>query len=157
MLLFSTSESWVWPGVYPLLIAFSDPVTERTEDTVLLRIADEQYVLPLEVARSLHGDLIDALTERQSFVHTICIRRADGRYIIERRRAASSGNRIVFDSIEAIRDCFDGLPNTFGATDVECDGITGSRRHLLVRHFAESPDFACELICENPLQAEKQA
>lgn len=122
---------------------------------MLLRIAGERYALPLEVARGLRVDLSDALTERQSFINTACVRHADGRYVIERRRAASSGNRITFDSIEAIRDCFDGLPNTFGATDVECDGITGSRRHLLVRHFAESPAFECELICENPLKAKK--
>lgn len=134
---------------------FSDSNAERTEDTVLLRIAGEQYALPIEAARSLHVDLSDALTERQSFLDTACVRHADGRYVIERRRAASSGNRIAFDSTEALRDCFDALPNTFGATDVERDGITGSRRHLLVRHFAESPAFECELICENPLEAKK--
>lgn len=144
-----------WPGVHPLLIAFSDPLAKRTEDVVVLRIAGERYALSLDVARSLHVDLHDALTERQSFVHTTSVRHVDGRYIIERRRAASSGNQIAFDSIEAVQDCFDDLPDTFGAADVEYEGITGSRRHLLVRHFAESAEFTCELICENPLQAKK--
>jgi hypothetical protein len=122
----------------------------------MLTIAGEQYALPVPVARRLYANLHDTLTERRQFVHTISVRHPDGRYVIERRRAASTGNRIAFDSIEAIRECFVTLPDTFGACDVECDGITGSRRHLLVRHFAESPEFACELVCENPLQAKKQ-
>lgn len=123
---------------------------------MILTIAGEEYTLPIPVARCLYADLHDTLTERSQFVHTISVRHPDGRYVIERRRAASTGNRIAFDSIEAIRECFLDLPDTFGATDIDCDGITGSRRHLLVRHFAESSVFACELICENPLQAKKQ-
>jgi hypothetical protein len=122
----------------------------------LLTIAGERYDLSLSDARCLYTDFHDALTERHSFVHTTSVRHPDGRYVIERKRAASSGNRIAFDSIEALRRCFGDLSDTFGAADVECDGITGSRRHLLVRHFAESPDFKCELVCENPLQASKQ-
>lgn len=122
----------------------------------MLTIAGERYTLPISVARHLYADLHDTLTERHQFVHTVSVQHPDGRYVIERRRAASTGNRIAFDSIEAIRECFVDLPDTFGATHVECDGITGSRRHLLVRHFAESPEFACGLVCENPLQAKKK-
>jgi hypothetical protein len=34
-------------------------------------------------------------------------------------------------------------------------GITGSRRHMLVRHFAEHPAFDCRITRRNPLTVEK--
>ncbi len=50
---------------------------------------------------------------------------------------------------------FDRLPAEFSADDVGRTGITGSRRHMLVRHFAEHPNFDCTITRRNPLTAEK--
>ncbi len=50
---------------------------------------------------------------------------------------------------------FDRLPVEFTADDVGRTGITGSRRHMLVRHFAEHPAFDCDITRRNPLTAEK--
>jgi hypothetical protein len=61
----------------------------------------------------------------------------------------------VFESFEALRRLFDRLPAEFSAEDVSRTGITGSRRHMLVRHFAEHPAFDCDITRRNPLTAEK--
>jgi hypothetical protein len=61
----------------------------------------------------------------------------------------------VFDGFERARRLYDRLPAEFGADDVGRTGITGSRRHMLVRHFAEHPAFDCEIATRSPLTAEK--
>nr|WP_276282084.1 hypothetical protein [Halorussus sp. DT72] len=61
----------------------------------------------------------------------------------------------MFESFEALRRMFDRLPVEFTADDVGRTGITGSRRHMLVRHFAEHPAFDCDITRRNPLTAEK--
>ncbi|MFC5970327.1 hypothetical protein ACFPYI_03195 [Halomarina salina] len=60
---------------------------------------------------------------------------------------------MVFDSSDDLRTTFDALPDRFAASDV--GRVSGSRRHLLVRFFAEAPEFDCVLVSENPLCAEK--
>ncbi len=61
----------------------------------------------------------------------------------------------MFDSFAALRALFDSLPDEFGAEAVGDAGVTGSRRHLIVRHVAEHPRFDCRLVSERPLRAEK--
>lgn len=76
--------------------------------------------------------------------------------MVERRGADSTGNATTFESFEEARRLFDRLPETFDADDLARAGITGSRRHMLVRHFAEHPAFPCELDSRSPLRAEKK-
>nr|WP_233265153.1 hypothetical protein [Halomarina oriensis] len=59
----------------------------------------------------------------------------------------------MFDSSEDLRATFEALPDRFVADDVT--RVSGSRRHLLVRFFAEAPAFDCVLVSENPLCAKK--
>lgn len=61
----------------------------------------------------------------------------------------------MFESFAAARRLFDRLPDRFGAEDAGRTGITGSRRHLIVRHFAEHPAFDCRLASRSPLTVEK--
>ncbi|SFP12581.1 MULTISPECIES: hypothetical protein [Halolamina] len=61
----------------------------------------------------------------------------------------------MFDSFGALRALFESLPAEFGAEPVGNEGITDSRRHLIVRHLAEHPAFDCGLVSEQPLRAEK--
>nr|WP_225741292.1 hypothetical protein [Halorussus halophilus] len=96
-----------------------------------------------------------ALTERREFFRTAGIHREDGTYEVARRGADSSGNSKVFESFDALRRMFERLPAEFSAEDVGRTGITGSRRHMLVRHFAEHPTFDCTISRRNPLTAEK--
>lgn len=82
--------------------------------------------------------------------------RADGSYVVERRGADSTGNRVRFASFDEFRARYADYPDRFAVADVEGDGVTGSRRHLVIRHVAEHPGFDCRLTCENPLTAEKE-
>lgn len=61
----------------------------------------------------------------------------------------------MFDSFRACERLFRRLPAEFTAEEVGRTGITGSRRHMLVRHFAEHPGFDCAIARRNPLTAEK--
>ena len=97
----------------------------------------------------------DALTQRREFFRTAGIHREDGTYEVARRGADSAGNSKVFESFEALGRLFDRLPTEFSADEVSRTGITGSRRHMLVRHFAEHPAFDCDITRRNPLTAEK--
>lgn len=141
------------------MVAFFPTVSaaDGTADgSVRISIDGTEYVLPPAAARRLRDDIREALSSRAEFVHTAGEHRADGSYVIERRAADSPGNRVTFESFDALRAVYDGLPDRFTARDVERDGVTGSRRHLLVRHLAEHPAFNCSLTCENPLTAEKE-
>ncbi len=62
----------------------------------------------------------------------------------------------MFESFAEARRLFERLPARFDADDLSSAGVTGSRRHMLVRHFAEHPTFPCSLASRNPLEAEKQ-
>jgi len=63
----------------------------------------------------------------------------------------------VFDEPEDMRRLYDRLPRQFTAADVTAAGVSGPRRHLLVRHVAEHPDFDCELASRPPLTVQKCA
>lgn len=61
----------------------------------------------------------------------------------------------MFESFDACRRLYERLPEEFVAEDVTRTGVTGGRRHLLVRHFAEHPAFDCELVSRQPLTVAK--
>ncbi|MFC7137388.1 DUF7528 family protein [Halobaculum litoreum] len=108
-----------------------------------------------EAAADLRESLTDALTERREFFRTAGEFRADGSYVVSRKAADSAGNAKVFDSFEELRRLYDRLPETFDADDVGRTGITGSRRHMVIRHFAEHPAFDCRIHRRNPLAGRK--
>jgi hypothetical protein len=114
-----------------------------------------------ELSRSEAGRLAeavgDALTSREEFFRTTGEYRADGTYVVARRGADSAGNEKVFDSFERLERLYERLPAEFGADDVGRTGITGSRRHMVVRHFAEHPAFDCRIRSRNPLRVRKEA
>ena len=99
----------------------------------------------------------DALERRLELFRTVGHYRRDGSYAVARRSADTPGNEQVFDSFENLRELFESLPAEFGAEAVGEQGITGSRRHMIVRHLAEHPRFDCRLVSERPLRAEKVA
>lgn len=74
---------------------------------------------------------------------------------MRRRGADSAGNAKVFDDFQALSRLYERLPGTFDADDVGRTGITGSRRHMLVRHLAEHPAFDCTVTNRSPLRAAK--
>ncbi|MFC7230742.1 hypothetical protein ACFQMM_03765 [Saliphagus sp. GCM10025308] len=106
-------------------------------------------------AAQLRDQLADALSRTRTFTHTEATHRPDGSYVVARRGATSSGHRKVFDSFEAVVDLFEALPATFTADDVGRTGLSGSRRHILVWHVLEHPEFPCELRRRQPLTARK--
>ena len=135
-----------------------DEVSVRTTtDSVLVSLAGHRHELSWKEAVSLRAALDDSLTEHREFVHTIGTHRADGSYVVARRGAESAGHRKVFDSFDVLHDLFDALPETFTASDVDAPDLSGSRRHLVVRHLTEHPEFVCSLAARQPLTAEKRA
>lgn len=112
--------------------------------------------LDAATAADLRASLGAALSRRRSFLRTACERRSDGRYAVLRRGADSDGHSKVFESKAAAFDLFEELPREFVAEDVDRAGVSGNRRHLLVHHFAEHPDFPCELVSKQPLTARKR-
>jgi hypothetical protein len=115
----------------------------------------ESYVLDGSEAAALRESLGDALTERREFLHTAGKHREDGSYVVERRGADSTGHRKVFDSYDRLERLFERLPAEFTAEDVGRTGLTGGRRHMLVRHLVEHPAFDCDLVSRQPLTARK--
>lgn len=120
---------------------------------MVLRLGEDTHVLDTVEARSLRSALDDALHRVTEFTHTVGEHRPDGSYVVSRRRASSSGHRRVFDSFADLRGRYDGLPDTFTAADVTW--ATGGRRHMLVWHVAEHPDFDCRIVERQPLTARK--
>nr|WP_305794600.1 hypothetical protein [Halomarina rubra] len=101
----------------------------------------------------MRGALDDALYRVHEFTHTTGEHRPDGSYVVARRRASSAGHRKVFADADAVRRCYDELPEAFTAEDVTC--ASGGRRHMLVWHFAEHPGYDCEIVSRQPLTARK--
>ncbi|KTG10528.1 hypothetical protein AUR64_12085 [Haloprofundus marisrubri] len=106
-------------------------------------------------AAKLQDTIGTALTEKREFFRTAGEYREDGSYVVSRRGAESAGNTKVFESFEALRRLYDRLPHEFTADDVGRTGITGSRRHMLIRHFGEHPAFDCRITRRNPLTVER--
>jgi hypothetical protein len=148
-------------GVPPLLVAFSssDEVSaaatgdEAGDPAVELTVGDRTLVLSRSAAAELRAAVGDALEQRRAFARTAGVHRPNGEYVVERRGADSAGNAAVFDSFASLRSTFGALPGEFGADDVDC--ATGSRRHMVVWHFAEHPAFPCTLAARRPLTVEK--
>ena len=116
----------------------------------------ESHRLSEGAARALRAQLGEALARRREFAHTAGERRPDGSYVVARRRAESAGHRKVFDSLDALWALYEDLPREFTAGDVEAAGLSGGRRHLVVRHLAEHPAFDCALVARQPLTAHKR-
>lgn len=121
----------------------------------MLTVGESSRELSRDAAAELHDAIESALTERHEFFRTAGEYRENGTYEVSRRGADSTGNAKVFESFGAVRRLYERLPERFTADDVGRGGITGSRRHMLVRHFAEHPAFDCRISRRNPLTAEK--
>ncbi len=121
-----------------------------------LTVSGETHELTRREADQLREALGRALTERREYLYTAGEFRDDGSYVVSRRGADSAGHRKVFERFDALADLYDRLPGTFTAEEVGERGLTGGRRHILVHHFAEHPDFDCELVSRQPLTARKE-
>ncbi|MFW5934588.1 MAG: DUF7528 family protein [Halolamina sp.] len=125
-----------------------------------LQLPDGERRLSRWAATALRDDLTAALSGRRAFLRTAGEHRPDGSYVVARRNADSAGNEKQFRDFGQIVALFARLPDRFDAAAVgDAAGddlsVSGTRRHLLVRHFAEHPAFACELVAEQPLTAAK--
>ncbi|WP_227373576.1 DUF7528 family protein [Haladaptatus halobius] len=121
-----------------------------------MTVSGETHELSRREADRLRDALGRALTERSEFFNTVGERREDGSYVVSRRGADSAGHRKVFERFEALIRLYERLPAEFTAEDVGERGLTGGRRHMLVHHFAEHPEFDCELTSRQPLTAQKR-
>lgn len=122
---------------------------------VTLRLDGESVRLDREAAAALRDELAAALTERLEFYRTAGEHREDGSYVVARRAATSSGHRKVFEGFDTLVRLFERLPAEFTAEDVGRSGLTGGRRHMVLRHLVEHPAFGCELASRQPLTARK--
>ncbi|MDL5363623.1 hypothetical protein QRT08_16795 [Halalkalicoccus sp. NIPERK01] len=146
----------IWHGVPTLLVEFSaSSVTTADAGSIVLTVDDTSHELTREGAADLRAAIEEALTERHDFFRTAGEYREDGSYVVSRRGAESAGNAKVFEDFDCLRRLYDRLPATITAEDVGRSGITGSRRHMLVRHFAEHPAFDCRIANRSPLTVEK--
>ncbi|EFW93279.1 hypothetical protein ZOD2009_05427 [Haladaptatus paucihalophilus DX253] len=122
-----------------------------------LTVFGEKHDLSRREADQLREALGQALTERREFFRTAGEHRDDGSYVVSRRGADSAGHRKVFERFDALVDLYERLPGTFTAETVGERGLTGGRRHILVHHLTEHPDFDCELVSRQPLTARKES
>jgi hypothetical protein len=118
-------------------------------------MGDRSCELSRTDAIELQAAIGSALTEKREFFRTAGEYREDGSYVVSRRGADSAGNAKVFENFEELRRLYGRLPDEFDADDVGRTGITGSRRHMVIRHFCEHPAFDCEIERRNPLRAKK--
>ena len=122
---------------------------------MIVSLDGREHRLSRAEARGLRDRLGRALTGTREFVRTTGEHREDGSYVVSRRGADSAGHAKVFDRFASVVDLFERLPAEFTAEDVEADGLTGGRRHMLVHHLAEHPAFDCRLAKRQPLTARK--
>ncbi|MFB6194440.1 MAG: hypothetical protein ABEI75_05185 [Halobaculum sp.] len=131
-----------------------DRVTARSEGgRVIVSVDGQTHELPPTTAAALREAVGDALADSGEFLRTAYERRADGRYAVFRRGDDEPAK--VFDSFREFVRLYRSVPTEFDAEAVGRTGVTGSRRHLIVRHLAEHPAFDCELVCRNPLRGRK--
>ncbi len=126
-----------------------------TDDGVAIAVGNEITRLDHGEATDLRSAIGTAASHRREFVRTAGEFRPDGTYAIERRGADSPGNAKVFPDFPAFERLYERLPRTFGAADLEPADVTGSRRHLVVWHFAEHPGFDCVIESRRPLAVRK--
>ncbi|ESP88845.1 DUF7528 family protein [Candidatus Halobonum tyrrellensis] len=124
---------------------------------MVLTLDGEEHALSRAAARALRDRLSAAVAGRREFLYTAGEHRADGSYAVERRAAESAGHTKVFERFGALERLYDRLPRTFTAEDVGAPGLTGGRRHVVLRHLAEHPGFDCELVARQPLTVRKRA
>lgn len=114
-----------------------------------------------EFSRREASRLADAIGEelrsREEFFRTAGEYRTDGSYVVARCGADSAGNEKVFDSFEQLKRLYGRLPEVFDAEAVGRTGITGSRRHMILRHFVEHPAFDCAFVSRNPLRVRNES
>ena len=125
---------------------------------MVLSLPDGERRLSRAAARRLRDELTAALAGWRRFARTAGEHREDGSYVVSRRAADSAGHQKRFRDFRALERLYERLPDQFDAAavgDAGGEGVSGTRRHLLVRHFAEHPAFDCELAAEQPLTAEK--
>lgn len=135
----------------------SDTETAGTADgtDVCVTLDGDECRLSRSDAVALRDALGEALSERLEFFRTAGEHREDGSYVVSRRGANSAGHSKVFESFAELERLYGRLPAVFTAEDVGQTGLTGGRRHMLVRHLAEHPAFDCELVSRQPLTARK--
>ncbi|WP_435193979.1 DUF7528 family protein [Natronomonas sp. EA1] len=120
-----------------------------------MHAGSDAYVLDRGEAVDLRDALANALTRTEEYVYTTGEHREDGSYVVARRGADSAGHRKVFESFSHVERLYDRLPEEFTAEEIGRTGLTGGRRHMLLRHFAEHPVFDCELVSRQPLRVRK--
>ncbi len=122
--------------------------------TVVLSVGEATRRLTPAEATRVRAALGGAIAERRAFVHTVGERRPDGSYVVRRRDSDATGNSVTFDAFEALCRLFERLPATVDAETVgdEREGVTGSRRHLVVWHLAEHPAFDARVESRSPLR-----
>lgn len=130
--------------------------TTTDPNRVAVTLAGRTFELTRAEAVELRDSLGTALTRTHEFVHTTGEHRSDGTYQVARRGATSSGHSKVFESFDQLRGLYDRLPAEFTAETVGRSGLTGGRRHMLVRHLAEHPAFECSLVSRQPLTVRKR-
>jgi hypothetical protein len=142
----------------PLLIAFfsgSDVAVYDDDGSVVLSVDGTECELTRAEAVALRSAVGRAVRSRREFVRTAGEHRTDGSYAVERRGADSAGNAKVFDAFGDLVALYERLPTAFDADALDGEGVTGSRRHLVVRHFAEHPAFECSIDSRSPLRVRK--
>ncbi|WP_089823768.1 DUF7528 family protein [Halogranum amylolyticum] len=122
---------------------------------MVVELDGAEFRLSRSDAAALRDSLGAALHRRLEFFRTTGEHREDGSYVVARRAANSAGHSKVFASFAELRRLYGRLPTEFTAEDVGRSGLTGGRRHMLVRHLAEHPAFGCELVSRQPLTARK--
>lgn len=119
-------------------------------------VGGETHVLDRLRAEKLRADLEDALQAQLEFVHTTGEHRRNGAYVVSRRGADSTGHRKVFPSFDHLERLYGRLPDTFTADDLTRSGLTAGRRHMVLWHVVEHPEFDCDLTSRQPLTVEKR-
>ncbi|WP_089867903.1 DUF7528 family protein [Halogranum rubrum] len=122
---------------------------------MVVELDGEEFRLSRSEAVELREALGEALHQRVEFFRTAGEYREDGSYVVARRSANSAGHSKVFERFAELEELYERLPTEFTADDVGRTGLTGGRRHMLVRHLAEHPAFDCELVSRQPLTARK--
>ncbi|MFC7129775.1 DUF7528 family protein [Haloferax chudinovii] len=130
---------------------------ESDDETIVVSFGDQSCELSRDAAADLQEAIGSALTEKREFFRTAGEYRRDGSYVVSRRGADSTGNAKVFTSFDELRRLYDRLPERFTAEDIGRTGITGSRRHMILRHVGEHPAFDCRIASRNPLTGEKES
>ncbi|UWG48440.1 Uncharacterized protein HSRCO_2170 [Halanaeroarchaeum sp. HSR-CO] len=118
-------------------------------------MGESHLTVPAESVETLRDDLEAALTERQTYLHTVGEHRRDGAYVVERSGADSAGNSKVFDSFDALERLAERLPDEVTADDLSRVGLTGGRRHMVLWHLVEHPTLPFDLKSRQPLTARR--